>query len=157
METTKEPIIPIQENTVKPETATDGLNEVNKLLSGYTEQLEVEPEKPKEKNGKKRGSKNVIEEPKPQVEINSVISGSLLILVIDLLIPNLIVFANNKMSKDKIKVKDLQLTAKQREELIPLADEASKKIALKADPLTTFLIGLVGIYGINLMGLKAGK
>lgn len=132
-----------------------GLKEVENLLKGYTEQLQVEPEseQPKKKGRKKKGIET--EQEPSDLGINSIISGALLILMIDLVIPNIMVFANNKLTKTKMKVKDLQLTKAQKDELIPLADEAAKKIALKGDPLTVFILSLVGIYGINLMSIKA--
>lgn len=139
------------------EPKTEGLKEVNDLLKGYTEQLQVEPEQPEKKRGrKKKGEINEPELPN-DMGINSIISGALLIIMIDLIIPNIIVFANNKLTSSKIKIKDLQLSKAQKDELIPLADEAAKKIALKGDPMTVFFMSLIGIYGINLMSLKANE
>lgn len=144
---------PIEEQ--KP--VDSGLNEINDLLSSYKEKIEVVPESESIAPPKKRGRKpkNSEIEPEQNIEVNSLISGSFLILMIDLLIPAAISGINNSFSKVKVKTSDLQLTDSQKKELIPLADEAAKKLALKADPLIVFITSLVGIYGINLMALKA--
>ncbi len=145
-------------NTVEPvkeEIKTSGINkEVEDLLSGYKEQMIVDEPK-KEVIKDKRGRKKKIDEPDPEPVESSIISGALLILMIDLVIPNIMVFVNNKVTGEKLKVKDLQLTRSQQSELQPIADEVAKNIALRGNPLTVLIVTLIGIYGINLMALKA--
>jgi len=143
--------------TDKPVTdiKTTGLNkDIEDMLSGYKEDLQVSDE-PQQTGKKRRSKKKVENEPEKQpTEMPSMISGALLILMIDLLIPNVIALANNKFTKDKVKASDLQLDTKQKNELEPIADEVAKTIALQGNPMTVLVVTLLGIYGINLMALK---
>ena len=79
------------------------------------------------------------------------------ILLIDLILPNLVAMINNQFSKTKIKASRLQMTAKQRQDLEPMADAVAKKLMLKTDPMTLFFVSLLGIYGVNFMVLKANE
>lgn len=133
---------------------TEGVSkEIQDLLGGYKETLQVEeqPEQPQSK----RGRKSKKQEPESAPEMPSLISGALLVLMIDLIIPNIIAFANNKITNEKITAKSLQLTTAQKNELQPVADEVAKTIALQANPLTVLIVTLLGIYGVNLMALKS--
>lgn len=157
--------------TNKEETPKPVINEITEQLQGYTEEMEVtkeeikpetqEPEKPvkKETRGRKPGGKNKafkIPEPEPpkQLLASDLISGALFLMLIDLAIPNLIAFANNQVSKKKIKPKLLQLTDKQKQELEPFANEVTKQLLIKGNPLYVFIGCLVGMYGLNFMLLK---
>jgi hypothetical protein len=75
-------------------------------------------------------------------------------MFIDLAIPNLISFVNNKFSKKKVKTKSMQLTEKQKNELEPFANEAAKQLMLKGNPVNVFIIALFSIYGLNFLMLK---
>jgi hypothetical protein len=135
---------------------TSGLNkDIEDMLSGYKEDLQVSDEPAATAKTKRKSKKKVEAEPEQPVEMPSMISGALLLLMIDLLIPNIIAFGNNKLSKEKIKASDLQLDNKQKKELEPIADEIAKTIALQGNPLTVLIVTLLGIYGINLMALKS--
>lgn len=156
VETIKSDEKTIIENDPVKEIKTEGVSkEIQDLLGGYKETLQVEEqtEQPKDK----RGRKKKLVEPEQPPEMPSLISGALLVLMIDLIIPNIIVFANNKITKEKIKAKDLQLTNAQKNELQPVADEVAKTIALQANPLIVLVVTLLGIYGVNLMALKTTK
>ncbi len=131
-----------------------GMNkDIESMLSGYTQDLQVSEEEQPVKNKRSRKKKQPEPEPEPQ-PMPSMISGALLILMIDLIFPNVIALANNKLSKDKIKASDLQLDNKQRNELEPIADEVAKTITSFGNPLTVLIVTLAGIYGVNLAALK---
>jgi hypothetical protein len=144
------------------ENNNPALAEIEGILNGYTQAPFVNPEtQSKSKRGRpKKEQQGAINQPN-ELQDNSipespVISGSLLILMVDLILPNLICFAANKMTRGKkIKANRLQMTAKQREELEPIAEQVAKDMAMKANPMTVLIISLIGIYGVNFMQLKA--
>ncbi|MFA5297632.1 MAG: hypothetical protein WC389_05425 [Lutibacter sp.] len=161
-EKTKTTQLPAQNNTDK---------EITDLLSGYNKELDITenketisetqevPEPKKETRGRKPGSKKTkIFAPEPEplktLAASDLISGALFLLFIDLLIPSIFVFANNRFSKKKIKVDKLRLTENQKNQLEPLANEAAKQIMLKGNPVTVFAFALISIYGLNFMMLK---
>jgi hypothetical protein len=143
----------------KIENKTQPLDEVEKLLSGYTEKATInEPLNTGDLNKKTRGrpKKEVSQENDSKIIPDSaLISGSLMLILIDLLIPNLIAFLNNRFSKKKIKALKLQMTDKQKEELSPVADAAAKQWMLQASPTSVLLVALLGIYGVNFMMLQS--
>ena len=127
--------------------------EIDEILKGYKKKITIEneePEEPKKKRGRPKKT-----EPEPEIQQSSLISGALFLLLIDLAIPTILSFVNNKVSEKPIKAKQLKLTKDQREELAPIADEAVKQLMLQAQPLTVFIISLLGIYGLNFMMLKS--
>ncbi len=146
------------------------VQEIKSNLSEYKEEINFSepiietPEQPvkKETRGRKPGSKNKraeLLEPAAQptpgtLQASDIISGALLLMFIDLAIPNLLVFANNARSKKKIKAKALQMTDEQKRQLEPFANEASKQLLLKGNPVQVFLIALISIYGLNFIALK---
>ncbi len=139
--------------TVKDITTTGVNKEIQDLLGGYKESMQVDEavnEAPKTRKGRTKKS-----EPEPEAEPPQLISGALLVLMIDLVFPNIIAVVNNKVSKDKIKAKDLSLKNEQKKELEPMADEVAKEIQLKMNPLVALIVTLAGIYGVNLMALKS--
>lgn len=134
--------------------------EIDTELSAFQEQVSVEPEiietdiTPKKKRGRPKKDRFDNEENQNFIS-NSIITGTILLLLIDVVIPTIIVLVNNKVSKKKIKAVNLKLTQAQKSELQPLADEAAKKIMLEGSPVTMLIIGLIGIYTTNLLMLKA--
>lgn len=150
----------------KETITTPVVNEITDQLKEYSEEMEVtqeeikqpapEPEPvKKETRGRK---KKVFEQPPPeppkQLNASDLISGALFLMIIDLAIPNLIAFVNNKASKKKVKAKSMQLTDKQKQELEPFANEVTKQLMIKGNPLNVFIGCLVGMYGLNFMMLK---
>jgi hypothetical protein len=85
----------------------------------------------------------------------SLVDGALALLIIDIIFPLLIVFLNNKFSKDVIEVDDLQMTDRQKKDLTPIMDEVLKKMNFKAQPEWALIISLCGIYGMNFMAAKS--
>lgn len=124
--------------------------EIENILSEYQDEPVIEgQETKKETRGRKRKSKF-----KTTVEGKEIISGFLLLLVIDIIFPNIIMFVNNKFAKEKIKSKGLQLTKEQRNELQPIADEVAKEIMLNASPILILTLALGSIYFTNYLSLK---
>ncbi len=88
--------------------------------------------------------------------INSeLISGALFITLVDLILPVLIAFANNRFSKIKIEADKLQLTEKQRKDLEPVCDQVVRQLNLNANPMVLLTISLGGLYAMNFMLQKS--
>lgn len=88
------------------------------------------------------------------IQGNAIISGALLISLIDLLLPLAISALNNIASDQKIKPELLQMTAKQKDTLAPVCDQVSQYINLTGNPLIILTVSLVGIYGMNFLMIK---
>lgn len=90
----------------------------------------------------------------PTTISGDIISGALFMTMIDLLLPMAFVTANNYFSKVKIKPDDLELTAKQKSELEPIAEKVAAQVRLTANPTVVLIFTLAGIYGMNFMKAK---
>ena len=138
-----------------------GNKEIEDLLSGYSEKIDIDETSAIQNEKSKRGRKpkNSVNDPQPVIESSPVITGALMMMLIDLALPHLMAFANNKLNKKgkKIKASDLQMTNDQRKELEPVADQVAKEMMLQANPLTVLIISMIGIYGINFMSLKTDQ
>lgn len=97
----------------------------------------------------------------PSVEMaqlgSDILSGALFLTLVDLMLPVLIAGINNRFSKVKIKAKELSMTDKQKKELAPIADKVMSQINVQANPTLLLLIGMAGIYGMNLAALQMTK
>lgn len=78
-----------------------------------------------------------------------ILTGALMLTLVDLLFPLIITAINNRFSKDKMKVKDLELSAKQKSEIAPIADRVLKQINFNANPTALLIFSIVGIYATN--------
>lgn len=110
-----------------------------------------------QKAGQLRPSMKRFGNPPDKMELqgSSLIDGALFIMLIDMLFPLIITALNNKLTKSKIKLEDLQLNDKQKKDLSPIADEVVKKMSLSMNPIYLLLIAMSGIYGINYMAAKS--
>jgi hypothetical protein len=133
---------------------TDPLSEIDSMMGEYKEAFQVNDEpQGTQQEEKKRGrpkkgfEKNVLKD-------DPIITGSLLIILIDLVLPNIMTFANNKFSKKKIKPSDLMLSNEQKRELEPFANAAADQMMMKGNPVYMLIICLLGMYGVKLMALK---
>lgn len=88
------------------------------------------------------------------IQYNDIITGALLITLIDVLIPLLIAGINNLASKNKIDSNLLTLNSSQKKSLEPVAEEAAKRISLQGNPVVILMVTLVGIYGMNFFMVK---
>lgn len=90
----------------------------------------------------------------PTTVSGEIISGALFMTMIDLLLPLLFVSANNYFSKTKIKVEDLALTDRQKNELEPIAEKVAAQVRLTANPSIVLIFTLAGMYGIKFMNAR---
>lgn len=97
---------------------------------------------------------NVSPTNQPATLSGEILTGALFITLIDLILPILLVGLNNRFSDSKMKVSDLQLNAKQKSELSPLADKVIKQVNIEANPNLLFFMSLIGIYGANFAVVK---
>lgn len=110
------------------------------------------------KPSKTRTTTTTPAQPTPPATISGeLLSGALFLTLIDLLLPFIIAELNNWKSPIKINSEDLQMTAKQKKELEPIADAVARKWNMSGDPVILGLIALAGIYGINTAALRAMK
>jgi hypothetical protein len=123
----------------------EGSDIIEETSNEFSEQETV-----KKKRGRKKGSKNKSTDiPESEFIDSQLLTGSLLILVIDILFPLVIVTVSNMLNKSaKITAEDLQLTEKQKKDLTPVADAVAKKINID-NPLLLMVVCLGGIYGMN--------
>ena len=88
-----------------------------------------------------------IEQPaQNQVDISKYISGALLLMMIDFLLPILFTFVYPKLKRLKDK-KKLKMTKDERKELEPIADECIKQVAMKLAPMEAMGLMLLFVYG----------
>lgn len=86
-------------------------------------------------------------EPPGSVNTAQYISGSLLIMVINLVIPNILVFLIKRYKKkSKITAKHIRLNKEEKDELIDLADEAAKHMSMHLNPVTLFFVAIGTTY-----------
>jgi hypothetical protein len=165
------------EATQAPAPEPNTANDLDKLLSGYSTPLNVnglngnQPQPPQQpvtppvieyyKTGKKAGQQkppkkvSVTFTPPPNMQVTGeLISGALFVTLFDMLVPMLVSMLNNFVSKTKIDFADLQLTAKQKDQLAPVADKIVKQLKIDANPLLIGSIAYIGITGINLMAAR---
>ena len=88
-----------------------------------------------------------------QVDISKYISGALLLMMIDFLLPILFTFVYPKLKRLKDK-KKLKMTKDERKELEPIADECIKQVAMKLAPLEAMGLMLLFVYGGKIYELE---
>jgi hypothetical protein len=81
-----------------------------------------------------------------QVDISKYISGALLLMMIDFLLPTAFIFVYPKLKRLKDKRK-LKMTKEERKELEPIADECIKQVAMKLAPMEAMALMLLFVYG----------
>ena len=93
---------------------------------------------------------------KKKVDLSKYVSGTLLIMLIDSLIPNLMLYAGKYIAPEKYKnakVHELQMTMEERKQLEPLANEVIVVLIGELSPLEAFLIFTAVIYGSKMLTL----
>lgn len=161
----------------KPVTSADSLDaDLNEYKNaGYTITQDVqetntetdhqsnEPELDKNLyyvSGKKKGqlrpnkTKVSYNPSKPATLSGEFLTGAIVIMLIDILLPLLFAGINNTVSKKKIDADKLKLTDKQKKEFEPIADAVLKSIKIEANPVLVLAVGLVGAYGMNFYLIK---
>lgn len=87
------------------------------------------------------------------VDISKYISGALLLMMIDFLLPTLFTFVYPKLKRLKDK-KKLKMTKDERKELEPIADECIKQVAMKLAPMEAMALMLLFVYGGKIYELE---
>jgi hypothetical protein len=93
------------------------------------------------------------EQAQAQVDISKYISGALLLMMIDFLLPTLFTFVYPKLKRLKDKRK-LKMTKDERKELEPIADECIKQVAMKLAPMEAMALMLLFVYGGKIYELE---
>lgn len=133
-------------------------NEIKEILNQYQNATEIDSNEleqieqtenneiiefdKKEKKGRRKKEKQIHTE----INLANVLSSDTLILIIDLLLPNVFALAGKYIFKKKISASKLQLTPEEIEKIKPLADKALEKINFEANPVTLFFVSLILIY-----------
>lgn len=90
-----------------------------------------------------------------KIEFKNLISGYMLLSLMDFVMPSAVIkiygFVNKDFKKLNIKPNSLKLDSEQKEALKNSADEVAKYIFSKINPLTAFFIGASLFYGQNLL------
>jgi hypothetical protein len=93
---------------------------------------------------------------KKKVDLSKYVSGTLLIMLIDSLLPNLMLYTARYIAPEKYKnakVQDLQMTSEERKQIEPLANEVIVVLIGELSPLEAFLIFTAVIYGSKMLTL----
>lgn len=128
------------------------VDEVSLGVSGEEPKTKRKRGRPKGSTSKKKAENRFTE----NIEGSDIINGALMLFFIDTALPILVTMVHNKVSKkSKIKANDLKLSAAQKRELEPIADEVARKLSIDGNPMTVLVISLIAIYAGNLIAVKA--
>ncbi len=86
-----------------------------------------------------------------------IIDGALGIMIIDLLLPLLIAYGNNALSKEKVDPKELKMKPDQKAEVKLILDKVLGSIDFNVHPGWALAIALPGVYAMNLFYAKMMK
>ncbi len=134
--------------------------EVDPIVTESQEQTNENPDlsDPKKyyQSGPKKG------EPKtgrPKQLKGMYVTGAILLVMTDLLLPIGIAFIHNRFAgkENKIKALDIKLTPDQTLELRPMADEVAQYLNLYLNPVMLYGLTLTGFYYANLIKYKTEK
>lgn len=93
-----------------------------------------------------------VKDEKRTIKTDSVLTGMMLITIIDLIFPLVVTVMHNKFSKKvKIKVNDIKMSKTQQNQISDLADQVVQQLDIQANPVHMFFISLAGIYGLNVI------
>lgn len=89
----------------------------------------------------------------PIIQMKPLISGYLLLVCINTVMPNIIIYIfgmfNAKVKK--VNPKDIKLDHQERKDLEPIADEVAKIVFAEMNPMSSFLLSLSFMYGGKLL------
>lgn len=115
------------------------------VLTGYTAEPEHENEQPQQQ------TEQTQQQNEPEASTTGLntswVTGYILLLVLDVAIPNLLAFLIFR--KKKIDITKIQLTPKQLRELEPIADQAAKYLNLQINPLLVLIASMGAMYMNN--------
>lgn len=72
-------------------------------------------------------------------------------MLVDLVLPMIIAFVNNQVSKTQIEASSLGLDDKQKKDFEKLADEVVKQFNLQANPAVILAVSMGGVYMMNVV------
>ena len=133
------------------------VSEIENLLSGYTQEMNVKDDNPDENPDIEIPLKKKTRRSKKAVVSGEIMTGAMFLFLIDTIFPSVICAVNNRFSDKKVSPEKLMLTANQKKELEPLAQQVAEHLQAKGDPVTMFAITLLSLYGLNLMMQRAGQ
>lgn len=117
--------------------------------------------KPPPKNGSFRQAiqqpVNATVNPETSIISGDIISGALLLTIINLLMPMALSLTHNLLVKDKKKRIDyehLQIPDNELKKIDKLADAALKHIKIEANPVGFLIFALIGLYAMQFMTVK---
>jgi hypothetical protein len=149
------------------EMTANNVDSLAAKLSDFVEAPKIPSmEEVKKKRGRKPGSKNEVKppienfvpKPEQQVFAGAVISGVILLTIVDAFIPWIIVTIHNKSkATTKLTAKDLQLSADIKKDLGSVADEVIKTSNIKISPATALFFSLIAAYGTAYMAVSTRK
>lgn len=90
-----------------------------------------------------------------KIDISKFVSGALMLIVMDAIIPGVIIFTMRFVDKKYkyLEVKKIKLSSEEKKELEPFADEVVKIIFIKVNPVVGFFVVSAILYGSKLMFL----
>jgi len=135
------------ENTDFELDDAETIDSINANLSDYSEATDIKRETNPQPQQKKPTKK------KAKFAKKTIISGYMMLLIIDLVFPNVLIFAYNRIKGTNLSATDLMLSSDQKSELEPLADEAAKSLSMEVNPMTLFLISMGTFYAANFFAL----
>lgn len=146
-------------NNSKASKADDNKAELNddfmaKFSTGFVETPKVatieEVKRGRPKGSTKKAPPIPPDQFKPQetkpLFVGALMSGTMLLIVIDLFLPMIIAGLNNKYNHKKITMRDLKLPAEVKSELAVLSDQVIKSMNLQLNPVWLFAFSLIGSY-----------
>lgn len=101
-----------------------------------------------------QAKKKAIEEQKEstfQPSQNQIISGAVIIVMIDIIIPAAASVVASRFFDKELPAEKLKLTDTERKDLIPLADGAAAYLKLEVNPVAAFIITLISIYTAKIL------
>ena len=153
---------PIIEPIVEPEPIIEPIVEPEPIIEPIVEpEPSIEPivEKKKETRGRKKknvsSAKDKFAEYKPIEETsqaqaepiyNNLISGYMLLMIIDVLMPYLSYLICKLLLKKEVDWKKIKIGSADLKEFEPIADEVAKKISMKVTPEIALTIMMGGLY-----------
>lgn len=166
-----------ENNTVVPDVATETVSNedvINSLLGEYNKPAETtksapdtaddlsDPKKYYQTGAKKgqpkkaRGVKltpndnNAVD---ASFKLSNVLTGGIFIVLIDMIFPLILETVHNiylrKKGAPKMDARLLQMSADQRKQITPIADELVKCWNIEAHPAVLLLFAFAGVYGMN--------
>lgn len=164
--TTNNPITLVDDSKSESEIISNEVKKsgsLDEVLSQYTEAPKVEKDESKKYS---KGQFKIPSDPdvkgskKITVKADTVITGSMVLLFINITIPGLIAAGHNKWNTKKYKHisrKDLKLSKEQLRDIEPIADEFAKTIDLTAHPALLLGAAMISVFATSYISILEPK